>query len=827
MFHHGKSQYIKRGNELLDGIKERFGENSAMHEMAKQKFLPYPEIWNRCYKAVSTSEQSRIAEIYDVETHSQRIAVEPSRNTEYTERASNEPTTTQEAQMGNITDVAPVDHAKLLGPYQPPHKDTNMEEFDMDKSLSRLYYLGTINWTGTSTTNTMLGYYYFPDVLFAQSYIADKIRNFARFKAGMRFTIRVVSNKFAYGKLLIFFFPNGSYGTPTTTYANAVLASGLPHVIVSASEGSVTVFDAPFMSASRCIDPTSYTPAEMGLFGVIVLNPLTDTNGTTPQAQIQVSAQFLEPKLFFPYTPTSAICSEDDCISDVETHSSNGQHLAEAEAKAREQSISNALTTFSDVAGSLSSIPVYGRLAKATSMVASNSARIAAKMGLDKPNTLNMTNINKVNAYSDWNNSKGVNAFPKFSMDPENSVTTQNILGGSNQDDMNFVNFVKKPMLCNIVTITSSTVTVALCPINFFGNTYVDNVSSLFKYASGSFKFKIYTTASLFHSVRAVFWINNTSSIKTDWQECNYRIVDIQGDTETEIMTPYYSKKIVHATTNTTGACLMVTILNWTQPDMSLTCPIFMNVYKAGCDDFQVGAPRNVWLQMTNSIIEDDIKDYIDVSDDIIDVEVHVNPRGDFEHDFEPIHPDCKYYVHENIVFGEKIQTFADLFKRFHPYKAMNTDEVFLMDSNLLTIAGHTGLIGIEALQANFLLFRGSIGSRVAVSYAETNVAMILKYSSTEIAPGIASSTDVNPVLEAMMPFYSQEMYYAYVPNAYCNDDNRFFVTAGSTRANYYGKMAGDDWTSMFQVPLPNGSAYVDQNSNTAGWFGLCNFLNS
>jgi len=109
--------------------------------------------------------------------------VKVSENREFTERAANEAGPMQDTQLANYKDVAPVgvgamDQATLLGPQQT----FNTERFTLDDIIQREFQLTSFTWSASDAQGTVKATYDFPNVLFLQAFIAEKIKDFSTFE---------------------------------------------------------------------------------------------------------------------------------------------------------------------------------------------------------------------------------------------------------------------------------------------------------------------------------------------------------------------------------------------------------------------------------------------------------------------------------------------------------------------------------------------------------------------------------------------------------------------------------------------------------------------
>lgn len=705
--------------------------------------------------------------------YAERLGVTEGRNTQFTERAVNDIGDTQEVQLGAYQDVAPVSQQEVTTEVkQDPLLDFNMEGYDLNYALSREYVVATIPWLQTQGTGTVLSTLQFPKLLFDQTFIKDKVQDFKYFKAGVRLTIRVTANKFLYGKLLVCYNP-----MPTLdTFDPSLIATAttIPHMLVSASASEAAVFDVPFIYNKRAIDLSSYGPTEIGHFKIFVLNALNSVTTDVDGGNIVVTAQFIDPVLHLPH--------------DVTVQSKRG---SEAHLKS--------------VAGSISSrnqvtIPTRGQVTNTRRSVGRAFTRVlegaattvlaAAMMGLSKPTTLDTAQVVKVNPYSDTASGRGIDTSVKLAIDPENGICTDPCVGGISEDEMAFAAIVGTPSLCSIVTYlpASTPLPVAIIgPVGELYQTYVDLLTNQFYYWSGSYKFKAYITASLFHIVRGVFWLAENGST-TSWENCYHKVVDIQGDTEVDFMVPYLAQEFASNTSSGGEFAVYFRILSWSQPDSALSCPIHLNMYKSGDSDFQVFVPRETTFTTQS------------------------NPRRDFNQPFEPLHPSMTGYTHDSLVFGEKITTLRDLMHRYHAeIAAPNTGVLNVYDVPPTT--GNTHL-GLEKFGLMYRFRRGSV--RIKLFYldaaAPTRVAY-LQYSNGAVIQGFTLSSSNNKLIEVEAPWYSNLLFDS-TTAAPVQAYQLAYSGTSVAQAPFVSKAAGDDFSYHF-LRLPNMVSAVTSSATT------------
>lgn len=767
----------------------------------------------------TTFEQTEIKPgvfITEFETQSGSMEnVSTTQNREFTERATNEVSATQDNQLSTFQDVAPVAHGAmdqetLLG----PQSSFNMERFTLDDVIQREFQIDTFTWNTSDAANTLKASYSFPGILFAQAFISEKIKDFRFFRGSLRVSMRIVSNKFLYGKLVMFYWPIlSSTHLPPNTLKQA---SSCPHVIGSASAGDAIVFDIPFVYNQRVLDLANFAANGMGIVYVKVMNPLTDVMGEVSTAQVFVTAQFRDAELFYPHDSTGTtltnrmvrriVESEFDSHS-APVHKAPARKIPrsialkgmEARNKIQAQTISQTKTLKSTMDSGLESLRFVSSFVTGA---AEMMAPLVAMAGLSKPKTTDILSVMKVNPFVDLNTGTGVDFAASLGMDPENAISTYPNVAGCTTDEMNLKNFCGKPLLSIQHTFTKGNTTPTILAFCNFqaaawsdsARDYCDWMSNFFLYVSGSRKVKIYVCASLFHSARFVLYLsdNSTSAI---WQNCYHMIVDVQGETEVEFTLPYSSSNLSTSTPGTgetTQFALLCFPLSWSQPDDTVTAPIYFNVYTAAANDIEFGG-----------LIENVM-------------EVQSCPVADFAMDFKPFHPTMLSYTPVNVIYGEKYTTIREM---VHKYQALCSTSNVAFKLAAYSGGGNLSLgawVGLEAIGLIFHFWRGS--TRFKVLTPGVNPLGLWVKKNNVVLSGTAISCSVNQVQEIEIPFYQQVFY---LDTADYSDTVLYFPTVPNGKpVSYMFSAAGDDFSFHFQC-FPRSDVGFVGSPNDVGFAGL------
>lgn len=668
---------------------------------------------------------------------------------------------------------------------QEVHDSTNMETFDFNQSLNREYLVDSAEWTTDMTGNQIIGTYNFPKLLFDQNYIKDKIKDFRYFKGGVRFTIRVAASKFVYGKVLCTFEPL-STGLPVISDLNH--ASGSPHIIVSATASEAAVFDVPFVSMFRALDLRNYTNDEIGRFTVRVLNPLIDITAAFNTAKLLITAQFVDGQVFLPhdFLTESSSMSTPAKGGEARTKASVG-HMGGGN-----EDITNLVAGVEHDALTSATNAVFGSGGK---KIAAEAGMFAA-MGLSKPTSVQHGQVVSINNNYGISYGKGIDTAPKIAMDPENQISTMPVVAGVGVDEMQLAYIMGTPMLVNVTPIFIDTpqYQIATLDRNDAQITFVDWISRMFRFCSGSYKFKIYITASLMHAVRAVFYISDNAG--DDWENCYHLVVDIQGDTAVEFTVPYVGKSVMKQPGEVSEFRLMFKTLSWSQPDYGKVTPIYLNVYKAAASDFQVGC------LLENGFVPQS------------------NPREDFVKEFAPIHPSVVGFAPKNLVCGEEYTTMREMVHRYHAYTQVTQDPLPVYTKPAVGV----GTFGVELLGLIFRFWRGSMRFKYLTDRISLGMATIAVDDLTIM--GTSIQTQMNATLEAEVPYYSNALFNhtSEQPDLNIVTIKQVVCVSGSASfPPFLMKAGGDDLSFHWLVAPPVG--YFSAPTVTYGLPGLFRYF--
>lgn len=426
------------------------------------------------------------------------------------------------------------------------------------------------------------------------------------------------------------------------------------------------------------------------------------------------------------------------------------------------------------------------------------SALTMSMLGLSKPTTTDLNSVVKINPYHDMASGKGIDTCVKLAMDPENAISTLPEVGGITDDEMRLQYLVGLPSLVSVVSFLPGSTPFELSGLGPYGqlaNANVDYMMLTFAFWSGSMKFKFYITASLYHTVRGVFWLGETSPVNSNWENAYHKVVDIQGDTEVEFSVPYCDKYF--ATLGTTGSKFSVwfKILSWSQPDLAISAPIHINVYKAGDSDMRFGGLKEVQFVPQS------------------------NPRMEFNKSFDPLHESMTGYEQKGYLFGEEYTSMREIVHKYHACTLVGTG------SNVLPVYDQTTSSGAWLQCEKFGLFyrfrRGSKRWRFFFTDAQPATKAAHLLCNNQVLQGFTMSSVNNKMIEVEAPWYKGTLYDSTTTTEV---PYQLVKSTTGTGQTYFAGAMGDDFSFHFaRTP----QMQVQPVSATRGQVGLLAFYNT
>lgn len=686
----------------------------------------------------------------------------------------------------------------------PSNKEDPYDLVTLKGFLQRPYNVIEKDWASSDEFSAKLIDLSIPDALFNIRPIARKLANFRYFRAGLRIGVRINGTKFHYGKLLACWRPSHKNSGMDPANDNVLHASCYPHAIMSATENQVTELIVPYCLPSKYIDMKYPERYEMGALQIYVLNPLHIGNEVPPNVSVSVFLNF-ENVEFAGLSAYVLLPKAQGAVKEAVQKSSRGI-------------ISGVSEGVSTVAGAIKTIPIFSGSAGLVERIANSIGTLARSYGFCKPSDL--TNW-APRILRNWNlsHSHGLENAPMLGLDPGNMISPAYDIVGSHPDEMRLDHLFRTPSLIETFLWKDDTKYFALDvhPMYNFtkdgvdadgrqGTIFYPTVLSWaampFLYWRGSLKYCIQVTASAFHSGRLrISWepdeiasVDPGDVYMNDGANRVNHVMDIQTETEYYLTVPYLHAEPWLTTADkikSNGKLYIETINHITHPEKPVP-PIYINIWIAGGDDFQVAYATQTFLGRdlyasvkAQGLTRDQMRD----------------------NSYDPILKEAQYSIDDHITMGEIVTHVKDVIARPSPLMDIpltKTDATYVNTVNAAYLIPNFPVIGSMArsdidrnfrtylthYMALFRYIRGSItykvitrdGSRTTQNGATIVNGGPLKIQSGSIQPARITQNDARPIsvinltgntgrtivnmqqssnLEGTIPFYSR--FYSYI----------------------------------------------------------------
>lgn len=417
-----------------------------------------------------------------------------------------------------------------------PFEGDTQQQYDIAKFLQRPVKIYSTTWSEASTLDVTFDPW---SLYFSNSFVTNKIQNFAYFSGNLKLKVTINASPFYYGTAMMTYRPLPALTNNPPTSNFLVPYSQLPHIWLEPQINTGGELTCPFYWLRSFVDLTSAGDvAELGEIRLLQYWPLLAANANaTGNVTINVYAYVENPNLF---GPTAKLALQGDEYG-------NGPISGPATALARFASM------FSDT-------PIIGKWATATSIGASAVSAMAKLFGWSNVPIIEDVKPFKLMPFHDIPSAHISESTTKFTLDPKAEVTVDgSFIGCPNTDELSVSSLVTKESYLTSGQWTTSQVTGDLLfssrvtPRLFASNTHLtastqqnhtpmSMVSSMFNNWRGDIIFHFKFVASKFHRgrVRITFDPVHFISGVTDYSNvCITKIVDIGETNEFELHVPY------------------------------------------------------------------------------------------------------------------------------------------------------------------------------------------------------------------------------------------------------------------------------------------------
>lgn len=517
--------------------------------------------------------------------------------------------------VGTVT--AEIQMPRALASAAQDTKTRSLESF-----LERGYLIKNFLWDATATPGTDLFTIAFPDDLFAQSGIREKISGFTWFRGTLVLDINVNAQKFQQGRLIMWFIPYSNLRVLPTPARHLTSKTGYPHADFDLADSQSMTLRIPFVAPITHLNLVR-NQWSIGTMTATVYGQLAggDTNiggsvwGHFEDVDLTVPTGLPLYPVVVPACPLSTIKTQ-------------AQVNLKGEASASGGTVSSMARAVGSVSKIAAGIPGLAHIAAPVSAVAGIVGNIASAFGFSKPVSEKLVEPVQVSTARHANNYNGVDMSKKLAFDTTNGLSMDPLFG-SKVDEMSLSYIARTPNYYNSFRFrkvdTAGTVLykTRVSPIGeyqyyydsahpIYAFTHLAYVARAFKYWSGGIKYKFRFVKTKFHSGRLRIIIvpqavngTNETLATFDVNKCISYVVDLKEKSEFEFLVPFTFHAPMmptgHNGTNSTvgkapgHSYVVVQVLNELRtPSALVSDKIDVIVEKAGGEDIAFHVPMQV-----------------------------------------------------------------------------------------------------------------------------------------------------------------------------------------------------------------------------------------
>lgn len=498
--------------------------------------------------------------------------------------------------------------------------------------LSRPVAIHSFSWAEGSTTAVQLQMNPW-NMYFNTALIKNKINNFARIRCKLKLKFVVNASPFYFGAMRVVYTPisNGVLDAYETSGAQIKL-SQLPGGFIYPADMTTFEMELPFLWPHAWLEVGTLSEfTAMGRLQYILYSKLRSANGSTS-------------------TNVNITCYA--WAEDVELAGLTSGLSLQSDEYEESGVISGPASAVAKIAGRLTDAPVIGPLAMATQVGAQAVSSIASLFGFSNPPVINDVSGFQPKAFHAFSNVETSMPMDKLSVDPKNEVTIDRTVVGANSDDELVIttfagkdSFLFGTLWTDAYAPGTQLLRFPVTPFNyssiagtsqsFINETPAAHAANMFRQWRGSMVYTLKFVKSRYHTGRVqISWdpqgVPGTNSETTTMT----RIVDLQVETEVELVIPFKAVDAWLSTDNTANnwtnatagtithnalqhnGVVKVTVLNeLTGPAASQELDILLFVH-AG-KDFRLSIPGQLpnWSSLDVQSLTSDLSVQSDIAD--------------------------------------------------------------------------------------------------------------------------------------------------------------------------------------------------------------------
>jgi hypothetical protein len=592
--------------------------------------------------------------------------------------------------------------------------DTQLGDF-----LSRPIKIADYTWSTGGFLNATFNPW---TLFFTNPRVENRLNNYNLIRADLHLKVVVNGNGFYYGRGL---FCYGPFGGPTqdtlsqtTAIQDLVQWSQRPKIFIDPTNSMGGEMVIPWhYYRNNGWTQNQFWASEMGQIWIYSPNILKHANGGTEPVTVSVFAWAENVDL-------SVLTSMDmggltPQSGELELFPQAGDETEEANSKGV---ISGPASAIAKWAGYLSSIPVIGPYATATSKAAGLTSEIASSFGYCKPVITKAPEPYRPTPVSALANVNVPDVTNKLSVDHKQELTIDPVIAGIGESDLLSIKSIASRE-SYLATFSWPKTSVAesllwnmrIDPVQWAttGTDFLFPACAMaalpFRYWTGTMKIRFQIVASAFHKGRLKFVYDPNQIDGTEYNINYMKIVDIAseqdvtleiglGQADTLLGHAYPGTTLLTAMQNTTSlnyasdignGILGVYVVNTlTTPESVVNNDIEINVYVSMGDDFEVFVPdpyyQNFVFEPQSGSLEDLVLEPQsgEISGMTVPESEHTDePNAPIQTKSESIAVESTNLPETNLVFtGECISSFRSMLKRYNRFTAFCPTDYLAME---------------------------------------------------------------------------------------------------------------------------------------------------
>jgi len=495
------------------------------------------------------------------------------------------------------------------------------EDATLGAFCARPIKVAEINWTtAAGSFSTTIDPW---SLVVDNAYLKKRIEGYRLLHGKLHVRIVMNGNPFLYGMAMASYYPREYSSTytmkqATDTDAKTCEMSMKPFIFLNPTSSEAGEMILPFFSPDNWIDLTGSNVSKMGRLVLRSFNNLRHSNASSGAVQITVFAWLDDANLAAPTQRDYASYT----IQSGDEYDNKPSAIASTIAKA---------------SGLLSRVPVIGKYARSTEIMASMLSSLASSFGFARPTVIEP--ICRIKHFGNGNmaNVDQSEAVVKLSLDSKQELSIDPRTTGLAGDDELLISsiatryaFIRTAEWSPTQTDGTVLATILVNPLLYVPNstsgaaaTTIINlpcctIAALFNHWKGSMKYRFQIVASALHRGRLrVHYDPCTSPSEPGYNQSYTRIIDLasQRDFEFEVSwnaskgclrndLAWYSNP--RTATLFSGATfdpayhngtVTLTIVNaLTAPDPTISQAVYVNMFACAGDDFEVADPTDLGI---------------------------------------------------------------------------------------------------------------------------------------------------------------------------------------------------------------------------------------